>query len=64
MPGKPTIDHVVRKPPRPSRKGPEQSPTISTGLPIERQIRKRADKGGPPFWPPAFLIRSPPRLGR
>jgi hypothetical protein len=57
---KATIDHLVRKPRR--RAGgeePEQSSRTSTGLSIERQIRKKwgPDKGGlPTFWPPAFLV--------
>jgi hypothetical protein len=53
---KATIDHLVEgvsKPPAPEEKHPEHSPTTSTGLPIEDQVRKEWDprKGGlPTFW--------------
>jgi hypothetical protein len=52
---KATIDHLVRKPPRPDPEEPEQSRTASTD--------RKPDNGGfPTPWPPAFL-RSPSRLG-
>jgi hypothetical protein len=41
---KATIDHLlhgVSKPTAPDEKHPEHSPTISTGLPVEDQVRKR-----------------------
>jgi hypothetical protein len=50
---KATIDHLVRdvyEPKAPDGKHTERSPTTSTGLPVEDQIRKDWDprKGGPP----------------
>jgi hypothetical protein len=69
---KATIDRLVRgvrKPGTPSDEQPTQSPTTTTGLPVEEQIRKKwtPNKGGglPTFWrdPPAFLL-SAPRVAR
>jgi len=40
------IDHLVRDVPKPKvrdNKQPERSPTTSTGLPIEDQVRKEWD---------------------
>jgi hypothetical protein len=53
---KATIDHLlhgVSKPTAPDEKHPEHSPTISTGLPVEDQVRKEWDprKGGRPTFP-------------
>ena len=50
---KATIDHLMRdvyEPKAPDGKHTERSPTTSTGLPVEDQIRKDWDprKGGPP----------------
>jgi hypothetical protein len=50
---KATIDHLVQgvsKPTAPDGEHPEHSPTTSTGLPVEEQIRKEWDprKGGLP----------------
>jgi hypothetical protein len=50
---KATIDHLVQgvsKPTAPDEKPPEHSPTTSTGLPVEVQVRKEWDprKGGLP----------------
>ena len=53
---KATIDHLVRdvyEPKAPDEKHAEHSPTTSTGLPVEDQVRKEWDprKGGlPTFW--------------
>jgi hypothetical protein len=48
---KATIDHLVQgvtKPKPPDEKQPKRSPTTSTGLPVEDQVRKEWDprKGG------------------
>jgi hypothetical protein len=53
---KATIDHLVQdvyEPKMPDEKHTERSPTTSTGLPVEDQVRKEWDprKGG-------FLIRA------
>jgi hypothetical protein len=50
---KATIDHLVREvyePKAPDEKYTERSPTTSTGLPVEDQVRKEWDprKGGLP----------------
>jgi hypothetical protein len=50
---KATIDHLVQdvsKPAAADEKHPEHSPTTSTGLPVEDQVRKEWDprKGGLP----------------
>jgi len=50
---KATIDHLVQgvyEPKTPDEKRTERSPTTSTGLPVEDQVRKEWDprKGGPP----------------
>jgi hypothetical protein len=50
---KATIDHLVRDvfaPKPPDEKHTERSPTTSTGLPVEDQVRKEWDprKGGLP----------------
>jgi hypothetical protein len=50
---KATIDHLVQgvsKPTAPDEEHPEHSPTTSTGLPVEEQVRKEWDprKGGLP----------------
>jgi len=53
---KATIDHLVQdvyEPKMPDEKHTERSPTTSTGLPVEDQVRKEWDprKGGlPTFW--------------
>ena len=53
---KATIDHLVRdvyEPTAPDETHAEHSPTTSTGLPVEDQVRKEWDprKGGlPTFW--------------
>jgi hypothetical protein len=53
---KATIDHLIRdvyEPKVPDEKPTEPSPTTSTGLPVEDQVRKEWDprKGGlPTFW--------------
>jgi hypothetical protein len=53
---KATIDHLVRdvyEPKAPDETHAEHSPTTSTGLPVEDQVRKEWDtrKGGlPTFW--------------
>ena len=53
---KATIDHLVRdvyEPKTPDEKHTERRPTMSTGLPVEDQVRKEWDtrKGGlPTFW--------------
>ena len=66
---KTTIDRLVkslRRPVAPASGEAKESPTTSTGLSVEDQIRKEwgPENGGlPTFWrdPPAFL-QTPPRL--
>ena len=52
---KATIDHLVQdvyEPKMPDEKHTERSPTTSTGLPVEDQVRKEWDprKGGLPIF--------------